>query len=694
MTTSTKVRTAHQARLTYVYVRQSSLQQVNRNRESTDLQYRLVERAHQLGWPQERIQVIDEDLGKSGASSVERQGFQRLVSEIGLGRVGLVLSMDASRLARNNSDWYRLLELCSVFDTLIGDREQIYHPRLYSDRMLLGLTGMMSEAELHHIKQRMQAGALNKAERGELRLPLPAGLERLRDGTVILNADAEVQARIRLVFSKFQELGTARAVVRYLHQEQLLLPTRPIRGPAPHEVKWQLPRASVVLGILKNPAYAGAYAYGRQTTDPARRKPGRPRTGIISRPIDKWPVLLHNIYPAYISWEDYLANQKQLQANQQNYFQNRVGAPRQGQTLLQGLVRCAACGMKMHVHYSGLNSDFPVYRCPRMTSDFYGSSCQEVRGWGLDAEVERLLLAALEPDQVEIALAAVRELEQEYASLHKHWQLRLERADYEAERARRQYHAVEPENRLVASTLEREWETKLREQEQVGQDYEHWRQQNPLTLTEEDRAAVLALAQDLPRLWHAPTTMVSDRKRIVRLLIKEVLVDQNRERGKVWFQINWATGAVSEHRYKRRVKSYDEHADLEAIEQCVRALHAQRKMDAEIAEELNERGYLTTKRRPFNGDVVWFLRKRWELPSVVPPHPNPTRWEDGSWTVRGLAQELGVYPGTIYTWLRKGRLQGQQLAKGMPWHIDIDAEGIETLRQQLRRDNRSKKEAS
>jgi hypothetical protein len=570
----------------------------------------------------------------------------------------------------------------------------VYHPRLYADRLLLGLTGMMSEAELHHIKQRMQAGALNKAERGELRLALPVGLERLRDGTVILNTDAEVQARIRLVFAKFQEFGTARAVVRYFRQVELLLPTRPLRGPVPHKVIWGPPRVSAVLFILKNPAYAGAYAYGRKTTDPTRRKPGQPYTGIITRPIDKWPVLIHNVYPAYISWEEYLANQKQLQSNQQNYREENAGAPRQGQALLQGIIRCSCCGMKMRLHYTGPESTFPIYECNYFSTEYCGSFCQEVRGQGLDAEVARLLLAALEPDQIDIALATLQELEQEYASLHKQWQLRLERATYEAERAHRQYDAVEPENRLVASTLENEWEAKLRQREQVQTDYERWCQKNPLTLTEQDRADILDLARDLPRLWHAPTTTASDRKRIVRLLIREVLVDQTRARGKVWFQIKWETGAVSEHWYIRRVRSYDEHADLEAIEHCVRELHAQQKMDAEIAEVLNERGYLTTKRRPFNSNAVRFLRQRWGLPTIVPITPNPAQWEDGSYSVQGLAKELEVFPGTIFTWLRKGRLQGRQLAKGTPWHIDIDAEEIEALRKRIRRVNHSRKEAS
>lgn len=269
--TNSKITPAQQAKRAYVYIRQSSLNQVVHHGESTDLQYQLVERAVGLGWPRERVQVIDEDLGKSGASSDERHGFQTLLADIGLGGVDLVLSFDASRLARNNSDWYRLIDLCSMFGTLIADGEQLYDPRLYHDRLLLGLSGMMSEAELHHIKQRLHAGALHKAQRGELKQPLPVGLTRLREGNVIFNPDEEVQARLRLIFAKFDELGSARAVRDYLAREKLRIPARPPNGPEPHETVWNLPRASAVLGVLHNPAYAGAYVHGKRSFDPARQ---------------------------------------------------------------------------------------------------------------------------------------------------------------------------------------------------------------------------------------------------------------------------------------------------------------------------------------------------------------------------------------------------------------------------------------
>ncbi len=292
-----KVTTAQQAKLAYVYVRQSSLSQVTHHSESTELQYHLVERAVTLGWPCDRVKIIDDDLGKSGTSSEQRPGFQQRLAEISLARVGLVLSLDASRLARNNSDWHRLLELCALFGTLLADGEQLYDPRQYHDRLLLGLSGMMSEAELHQLKIRLQAGARQKAARGELSQPLPAGLERQRDGHVILTPDDAVQIRIRLIFDKFEELGSAHAVMRYLQRQDLSVPTRPLQGPAPHAIVWQPASASRVLALLHNPAYAGAYVHGRTTTEPGRQRPGRLASGVVHQPLEHWPVCLQGSIP-------------------------------------------------------------------------------------------------------------------------------------------------------------------------------------------------------------------------------------------------------------------------------------------------------------------------------------------------------------------------------------------------------------
>ncbi len=687
-----KITTEHRAKLAYVYIRQSSLSQVTRHPESTELQYQLAERATQLGWPAERIQIIDEDLGKSGASAEQRGGFQQLMAEIGLARVGLVLSLDASRLARNNADWYRLIDLCSVFGTLIADTEAVYDPCVYTDRLLLGLSGMMSEAELHHLKQRLHAGEWHKAERGELRLALPAGLVRTRSGEVMLHPDEEVQSRIRLVFAKFQELGSARAVVRYFRRSALLLPARPLRGPFPHELVWQAATSSAVLRILKNPAYAGAYVYGRKTSEPARRKPGHPRSGSVLRPIDAWPVLIHNRYPAYISWDAFLAHQAQLRANQNHYEEEKHGVPRKGQALLQGIAICGRCGARMHLRYSGPQGEFPVYTCTYGSNNTCSSHCQEVRALGLDAEIERLVLTALAPDKLAIALAALEQLEQEQAALGRQWQLRLERTRYEAERARRQYNAVEPENRLVARTLERAWEDKLRSVEKVEQEYQAWRQHTQFELTAADRQDILALGQDLPRVWHAPSTTAADRKQLIRLLIREVILDQGRARGMVWFQINWQTGGCSEHWLVRRVYSYADYAHQEILQQRIRDLSTQEKLDDEIAATLNAEGYRTARDHPFSSKLIWLLRHQWQIPAVKVNGPHPRCWEDGSYSVEGAAAAVGVFPGTIYKWIHTGRVAARQLRKSAPWKVILTNEQIEELRLYVQRARRSKKE--
>ena len=439
-----KVTTSHQAKMAYVYIRQSSLSQVTRHPMSTDLQYRLVERVHALGWPPDRVQVIDDDLGYSGASADQRFGFQRLLAEISLARVGLVTSFDASRFAQNNSDWYHLLELCALFGTLIADSEQLYDPRLYHDRLLLGLSGIMSEAELHHIQMRMHAGEQYKAERGELRQALPVGLERQRDGQVLLHPDAESQARLQLVLEKFDELGSAHAVMRYLQRQGLPLPTRPLVGPAPHDVVWQPASTSRVLAILHNPAYAGAYVYGRRTSNPAHRPRGHPHSGQVWRPRGQWPVCLLEHYPASIPWEQYVQNQTRLQDNQNRYQQDRHGVPRKGQALLQGLTVCGRCGARMSLRYSGPQGEYPVYACTRDQQQYGQPRCQEVRAVQLDAAIAQLFLQALEPDNIQVALAACAEAEREATGLQRQWQLRRERAQYEVDRARRQYHLVEP----------------------------------------------------------------------------------------------------------------------------------------------------------------------------------------------------------------------------------------------------------
>ncbi len=690
------VTTRHQARQAYVYVRQSSPGQVVHHGESTQLQYELVEQAVALGWPREHVHIIDDDLGQSGRYADQRRGFQHLVAEIGLARVGIILSLGVCRLARNNSDWYQLLELCGVFGTLIADSERLYDPSDYHDRLLLGLSGMMSEAEIHQLKLRLHAGARHKAERGELKLPLPVGLVRLPDGVVALDPDEEIQGRLRLVFEKFCELGSARAVMLWLNRAGLPLPVRPRRGSEPHPLIWEPACTSRVLSILKNPTYAGAYVYGRRVVDPTRRQPGQRYSGSVRRPLEEWPICLQSVYPAYISWDEFLRNQQRLSDNQSHYCQAHPGVPRQGQALLQGIARCGRCGGWMYSSYSGRQGQYPVYRCASAKGERGGPTCQEVRAEAVDETVEAALLAALAPDRIELALAALEQLEREDAALERQWRLRLERARYEAERAQRQYQLVEPEHRLVARTLEREWEQRLRAVEQIERECEAWRHRQKVATTAADREAIVALGEDLPRVWHAPTTTQADHKRMLRLVIRDVSLDQHRARGQVWIQINWQTGACTEHRLERRVLGYDQYARLEQLEARVRQLHRDGHVDSEIAVALNAEGLQTAHGRPFNGRAIWYLRRMWGLPHVTVTTPSVSR-EEQLYSAEEAARLIGVWPTTIYKWLRTGRLKGEQLRTGLAWKVVLSPERMQELQAHVastRRVKRFNKEAS
>jgi DNA invertase Pin-like site-specific DNA recombinase len=696
LSTDERITTAHRAKLAYVYVRQSSPGQVRHHQESTELQYRLVERAGLFGWPRDRVHVIDDDLGKSGSSSKDRHGFQTLIAEVGLGKAGLVMSLDASRLARNNRDWHQLLELCSLFGVLIADGERLYDPGAYHDRLLLGLSGIMSEAELHQIRIRLHQGERQKAARGELRVPLPAGLVYNRDGSVTFNPDEEVQERLHLVFTKFRELRSAKAVMRYLRRANLLLPVRPLLGPGPHDVVWRAADNARVLHILKNPAYAGAYVYGRRRTDPLRRQPGSERIGTIAVAPEDWSICLKDAHPAYLEWDEFMANRRQLMNNVGCYHTGRPGAPRKGNALLQGIVSCGRCARHMCLRYSGPNGDYPVYVCAADTSSEGRPRCQEVRALAVDAAIEQLILAALTPDRIALAVAALGEIEEETRALERQWSLKRERARFDAERARRQYDAVEPENRLVARSLERAWEERLRRADQVEQEYAAWRCEQAVSISDADRDEILALGEDLPRLWYAATTKPADRKQIIRLVIKEVTLDQKRRRGHVWIKVIWQTGSASEHWLQRCVQSYTQHADQDQVRRRIAELNGLQKIDGEIAAILNSEGLRTAHGPPFSGNMVHCLRKRWRIPTVKinGKQENPPRWHDGSYSVQGAAAAIGITPQVIFDWLRKGQLTGKQVAKGMPWQIALTPEQATELRAKVRRTTRSKKEAS
>lgn len=684
-----RVTTAHRAKLAYIYIRQSTAGQVRQHQESTELQYHLVDRAITLGWPRERVAVIDDDLGKSGTSSAERHGFQRLISEIGLGKAGLVLSLDASRLARNNRDWHQLLELCSIFGVLIADGERLYEPTVYHDRLLLGLSGIMSEAELHQLRVRLHQGERQKAARGELRLPLPGGLARTRSGEITLHPDEQVQARLGFVFRKFSELQSAKAVMRELQRHDLSLPVRPLRGPAPHEIEWMPATSSRVLHILHNPAYAGAYVYGRHQPDPLRRRAGQVHPTTVQLPVDRWPVCLKDAHPGYISWEEFMANQTRLLNNSMRRKRDQPGVPRKGQALLQGIAVCGRCGRRMGLHYSGPKGDYPVYICAGDASEHGSPRCQQVRALTADKQIEQVILETLSPEQIDIAVEAVGELESHVRLLEQQWRLKCERARYEVERARRQYDEVEPENRLVARSLERAWEQKLRQQEEVEQAYQAWQREQAGPLSAGECAEVSRLAKDFTRVWRIANAI--ERKRIIRLVIRDVALDQVRDRGIVSMRITWQTGAISEHQVQRRVQSYEICVSTPMLERRLRELARAGKFDREIAAILNEEHIMPARGELFQSGNVHVLRKRFGIRTakINGIEDNPARWPDGTYSVQGAADALGITSQTVFKWLRQGKLSGSQLRVGQPWKIKLTPEKIRVLRSRVRRINRS-----
>jgi DNA invertase Pin-like site-specific DNA recombinase len=685
-----RVTTAHRAKLAYIYIRQSTAGQVRQHQESTELQYHLVDRAVTLGWPRERVTVIDDDLGKSGTSSAERHGFQRLISEIGLGKAGLVLSLDASRLARNNRDWHQLLELCSIFGVLIADGERLYEPTVYHDRLLLGLSGIMSEAELHQLRVRLHQGERQKAARGELRLPLPGGLAQTRTGEIILHPDEQVQARLEFVFHKFAELQSAKAVMRELRRHDLSLPVRPLRGPAPHEIEWVPATSSGVLQILHNPAYAGAYVYGRRQLDPIRRRAGQARPATVQLPVDRWPVCLKEAHPGYISWEEFMGNQTRLVNNCRRRKRDQPGVPRKGQALLQGIATCGRCGRRMGLHYSGPKGDYPVYVCTGDACEHGSPRCQQVRALSVDMQIEQVLLETLSAEQIDIAVEAVGEIESQVRLLEQQWRLKCERARYEVERARRQYDEVEPENRLVARSLEKAWEQKLRQQEEVEQAYQGWQREQAGPLSTAERAQVSRLAKDFTRVWRIANAV--ERKRIIRLVIRDVTLDQVPDRGLVSMRITWQTGATSEHHVQRRVQSYGVCVSTPVLERRLRELARAGKFDREIATILNEENIMSARGVPFQSNNVHVLRKRFAIRTakINGIDDNPARWPDGTYSVRGAADALGVTTQTIFKWLRGGSLSGTQIRVGQPWKIKLTPEKMRVLRSRVRRINRSK----
>ena len=675
-----KVQPRHLDRLAAVYVRQSTAQQVLEHQESTALQYALRARAVGWGWPPERVLVIDEDLGRSGASAEGREGFHRLLAEVSLGHVGVVLGIEMSRLARSCKDWHQLLELCALFDTLLADADGLYDPRNYNDRLLLGLKGTISEAELHVLRQRMHEGRLNKARRGELFNHPPMGYVRLPSaGELAIDPDEQVQSVVRLVFEKFDELGTLNALLRYLAKGQVRLPVRPHCGPERGRLQWHRPNRQTLRQLLRHPVYAGAYTWGRRPVDPRAKVPGRPGTGRKVAEAEACEVFLPGRCPAYISWAQYEANRRRLAEN--GARADARGPAREGPSLLGGLLVCGRCGQRMAVQYSGASNRLR-YACTRNHASYAEPLCQGCCGRVLDELVSSLVLRALEPAALELALAAAQDVQREQERLDGLWRQRLERARYGADRAARQYQAVEPEDRLVARELERRWERALAEQRAAEEEHDRFRRDQPAPLDDAGRELLRSLAADVPALWHAPETTAAERQAVVRHLVERVVLTAPPETEVAGVAVHWAGGFVSRHELVRPVARYEQLRDYPQLSARALALRRDGLTSAQIAGRLNAEGFRPPKRRAtFNAGMVrTMFCRRGEAATCPPP---ACELAEGEWWFTDLARELGLPHPTLYHWVRLGWVNARR--QPMPagparWVLWADGEDLDRLR--------------
>jgi DNA invertase Pin-like site-specific DNA recombinase len=654
---SEKITPRHLERQALVYIRQSTLYQVRHNLESQRRQYALAERARGLGFVQ--VVVVDDDLGRSGAGAVERPGFARLLEAVCGGQVGAVLALEASRLARNSRDWHHLIDLCALTDALVIDHDGVYDPRRLNDRLLLGLKGTMSEFELGLLRQRAQEALRQMIQRGEVLTAVPIGYERTPDNRCEITPDRQVQEAIRGLFAKFEQLGSARQVLLWYRQERIPFPTRSLETPA--DIVWRLPGYRRLHSILSNPIYAGAFVHGRTTTR-TRMVEGRARRSAgHAVPPEQWSVVLRDHHPGYISWEQYRRNQVQMASNRAMRGLMTPGAAKYGEALLAGLLRCRRCGRKLHVAYSGTTGRVPRYHCKGGQINHGVAWCISFGGLRADAAIVRTVLEALQPLGVEAALAAWdARIEQEDAK-HRTLRLALEKAQYEAKRARRQYDAVDPENRLVAAELEARWEAALTEVEGLEQRLAE-AEAPVFGPTEEERERLLALGQDLEQLWEHPVTSRSLKKRILRSVLEEIVADVHDEPPSIELRLHWKGGVHTRLVVPRAGTGQHRRVTDRAVVDLVREL-ARVCADFEIARILNRLGYRTGPGNSWTESRVRSLRSHRAIP-VCPP-----RSERTGCTMAEAAQELGVSPTTVRRLLRAGLLVGTQVVEHAPWVI-------------------------
>jgi len=660
-----KITELQRRRRAVVYVRQSTLHQVERNTESAARQYALRDRAVELGWPAEAVSVVDEDTGRSGSSADGRLGFKELVAEVGLGHVGIVLALEVSRFARSSADWHQLLDLCALTATLIADADGVYSPADFNDRLLLGLKGTMSEAELHLIRARLDGGLRNKAKRGELRLALPVGLDRDEDDRIMLCADEQVRHAIERVFALWRQLGSARQVMMELIADGQKLPRRTV---GQRRIRWARPSYGAVHDFLTNPAYAGTFAFGKKRQEKRIDADGQIRVKTIELPVEQWSVCLPEHHPGYVSWDEYLATRARLRSNVRPRGEGG-GAAGHGNALLQGLLRCGRCGRRMQVAYSGTSGNVPRYLCSAgHVTHATGRICGSLGGTRLDSAVADAFLHAVTPAAVAATAGAISELTDQHDARVEGQRLALERAQFEAERARRQFDACEPEHRLVARTLERGLEDALGAVEREQRSLAALDRARPAPLSDAERASLAEVARNLPRLWNAKMTTQRDRKELLRALISEVVVTIDRDEHRADVEVFWEGGTQTDLRVRLNRTGPTQRQLAEDTIDLIRRL-AVHHADTQIAAILNRQGRRTGTGLPFTRARVQGARFRARISAAPPPDP-----ESELVTIQTAAIQLGVSTFTIRRWLRDGLLPGEQTTPNAPWRIRLTDE--------------------
>ncbi len=652
------IQPSHLHRAACIYVRQSSERQVRYNLESQQRQYELTQLARELGWVESAIMIIDDDLGQSGASTANRVGFDRLVSDVAMFRIGIIFGLEVSRLARNNQDWYRLLDLCSLSGTLIADADGIYNPAVYNDRLLLGLKGTISEAELHLLKQRLVNGLFHKAQKGELQFKLPAGYEFTKDGQMIQTRDEQVRQIIELTFAMFMEIGTVNGLLDYFRAKNLRFPCR---THCYDEVVWQCVRYPQLYQTLKNPLYAGAYVFGRTHTVHQANAEGQIVTRRQTLPQHEWPVLLLDHHPGYVTWQEFEIIQQRIKNNAPAVKNQSGQAVREGSALLQGLARCGKCGRNMHVgYYSGSKHRRHNYLCHNAQRNHGLPRCQSIAGRRVDAAVVQAFLDMLQPLALELHLQALTEIKQQQQAVLTQLRLAVERAEYEADRVRRQFNAVEPENRLVARALEQEWNQALIRQEEAADHLKKSQAGFDDQLSNIENEALKQLVDDLPGLWQSPNVTDKDRKRLLRTVISEVQLTKTDDC--VQIKIVWIGGAATN--LTLTPPAHNRRPETIAAVDLIRQLAAKFD-DTRIAFMLNRRSMKTAQGLSFNAAIVARLRRE----HGIEPAPPVDATSGQTFTVTQAADRLAVSVPTIYKWLSDGLLIGRQIVPGAPWEI-------------------------